>query len=1403
MVQVSLSTSTTFNGDLNALVENQGTDVTFRIDLDEAAPAGGTRVYIDSDTVQIFNRLDLPAAQRNPRIENINLFSVSTNVDDSGLAFTIDSGATFATVTLAIFDNTEPEPTLPETFDGRVDAEFFVRTASEVSTEDAAAITGISNYTVNPDAASSVVIFVDDVSQLPGSPTNTPPVADNDSYSTDINTVLTVDAANGVLDGDNDADGDSLTSTIENQPSNGSVTLSNNGSFTYTPNNGFSGNDSFTYIANDGTDDSNSATVSITVNPLEKPTVGITLDKSDVVEGESITLTINVDGEIPQEGLRVFINDIVNAQNDITRSLTEFDVGNVQLTGISGFPEPAQGDSGFFVTVTAPTATVILPVLDDGFDEDEAAEVFTFEVIGQDAYEVDANASSVTLSIADNEVAVNPRSSDFEDGTVQGWTVGQPGNHFAPPTNIASGGPDGAEDNYLRSQSEGGGGVGSRLVWFNQSADWRGNYIEDGATSIKASLINEGSEDVVIRVAFDGAGGRFVTTEGITLTPGSGWQEATFSIEPEDLTAVDGGTDVEATLSDVSQIRFLNNATPSYQGAAVAAQVGVDDIAFITEPTNSSPVLSFTASTNSLNEEEGTSLTFNFSVDGEFPEEGVIVRFDENFFDTGDQIDFNIFELENLEFFAFEETSPGRFTVDYKLSAPQGSLTTAVFDDNVAEAEFIYNPGILNIPDANYTINPDASSVSISVVDGVPSTGGPVVSLAVSETELNEGDSLTVTLTAEVTIPDGGIEVNVDTGVAGALGDFISTDEDGNPAITTTGLAGAPQANGEASGFSAVMVDNTATITLDIVDEGEVEETETFNVTLQDGENYDVSGDPISLSISDAVNVPVLSLTATPETLNEAEGTIITYNFSIDGEIPEGGLTFRSDDLFDGELNWRAFDFDNPSPDELSGLEIVDFERVVDERGNATFLVIWNMTQPEGFLKLGVLDDNVADDASTFTVGLVAGEGYEINPDASDVTVEIIDGAVNTGGPVISMAVSDTEVNEGDPFTVTFTAEGELPEGGQDIFILSDVQNALGEFITVDENGNPLITTEGISNIEPTFRGFIATMVDNTATISFDVFDDGPGEGPETFTYTLQDGETYDIDADSSTFAITVDDSETDNGETKVSLFTGPGYLIEDEGTVSAHAFLATDGVIPEGGLVVSVNAPNLNEFDLTGVSVEGGEIVAVRDGGFDLRMTEYTTLVNLPIANDGETETGETASFSLAAGDGYEIIADYSGGTFNLVDTRSDIPRGVVTEPNDIVSAVVTDTQITPENPSFSGADDNYFDIGNRYLGADGTYTYIDYHEDVDLYKVDLSAGDTVAIETFEISSSNTRFGNLTALALFDDEGNRLSNTGFNAPAAPDKLFSSFGAYNPDGTVNENQSDGYLEFTVSEEGTN
>ena len=266
----------------------------------------------------------------------------------------------------------------------------------------------------------------------------------------------------------------------------------------------------------------------------------------------------------------------------------------------------------------------------------------------------------------------------------------------------------------------------------------------------------------------------------------------------------------------------------------------------------------------------------------------------------------------------------------------------------------------------------------------------------------------------------------------------------------------------------------------------------------------------------------------------------------------------------------------------------------------------------------------------------------------------------------------------------------------------------------------------------------------------------------------------------------------------QVSLFAGPDYLIEDEGTVSAHAFLATNGVIPENGLMVSVDAPNLSEFDLAGISVEGGEIAAVRDGGFDLRMMAYTTLVNLPIADDGETETGEMASFTLATGEGYEVVADYSGSSFSLVDTRSDMPQGETTELNNTIPSA-TDTQISAENPSFSSSASIYFDIGNRYLNPDGTYTYIDYSEDVDVYKVELSAGETIAIETFEVEGNPDPFGGgfLSNLMVFDAAGNRVRDYAtYGDAAAPDKLFGGISPFD------DNETDNYDEFTAPEDGT-
>jgi VCBS repeat-containing protein len=97
---------------------------------------------------------------------------------------------------------------------------------------------------------------------------NTPPVANNDSYSTNEDVALTV-AGPGILGNDTDAESNPLTAILVSGPSHGSVALNANGSFTYTPNANYNGSDSFTYKANDGIDNSNAAaTVSITVNPV-------------------------------------------------------------------------------------------------------------------------------------------------------------------------------------------------------------------------------------------------------------------------------------------------------------------------------------------------------------------------------------------------------------------------------------------------------------------------------------------------------------------------------------------------------------------------------------------------------------------------------------------------------------------------------------------------------------------------------------------------------------------------------------------------------------------------------------------------------------------------------------------------------------------------------------------------------------------------------------------------------------------------------------------------------------------------------------------------------------------------------------------------------------------------------
>jgi hypothetical protein len=130
----------------------------------------------------------------------------------------------------------------------------------------------------NPNPGNQITSARVEVTRVCTPPSNTPPVAVNDSYSTNQNTPLTVSAALGVLANDTDADGDSIHTIMGTVPAHGTLNNSNNvapdGSFIYTPDTDYVGTDSFTYLADDGEDNGNTATVTINVIDNIAPTGG-------------------------------------------------------------------------------------------------------------------------------------------------------------------------------------------------------------------------------------------------------------------------------------------------------------------------------------------------------------------------------------------------------------------------------------------------------------------------------------------------------------------------------------------------------------------------------------------------------------------------------------------------------------------------------------------------------------------------------------------------------------------------------------------------------------------------------------------------------------------------------------------------------------------------------------------------------------------------------------------------------------------------------------------------------------------------------------------------------------------------------------------------------------------------
>ncbi|MGY5862433.1 MAG: Ig-like domain-containing protein, partial [Candidatus Thorarchaeota archaeon] len=172
-------------------------------------------------------------------------------------------------------------------------------------------------------------------------PVNDAPVAVDDTYTTNEDTVLQTDVTLGVLANDADIDGDALQAVLETGPSNGALTLNADGSFTYIPDADFWGVDSFSYQASDGLLQSNVVTVTITILSVNDAPVAVddyvTTDEDTPIIIDFMANDFDVDGNSFDWSLIVWNTIEIHGQGQLVS--IEISPG-VTRTGIQYTPDP-------------------------------------------------------------------------------------------------------------------------------------------------------------------------------------------------------------------------------------------------------------------------------------------------------------------------------------------------------------------------------------------------------------------------------------------------------------------------------------------------------------------------------------------------------------------------------------------------------------------------------------------------------------------------------------------------------------------------------------------------------------------------------------------------------------------------------------------------------------------------------------------------------------------------------------------------------------------------------------------------------------------------------------------------------------------------------------------------------
>jgi len=250
---------------------------------------------------------------------------------------------------------------------------------------------------------------------------NRPPTANADGYTTAEDATLII-AAPGVLANDLDPDGDALSAVLVSSVAHGTLDLSANGAFIYTPSLNYTGVDTFTYRTDDGVISSGIATVTITVTPVNDAPVAL---NDAYTVAEDATLLISVPGVLANDTdldndtlTAVLVSSTAHGTLELSANGAFIYTPSLNYTGVDTFTYRA---SDGVISSGIATVTITVTPVNDGpvaladsyfVNEDTTFVIAVPGVLSNDS-DVDGDALTVTLvnSVANGNLNLSANGS--------------------------------------------------------------------------------------------------------------------------------------------------------------------------------------------------------------------------------------------------------------------------------------------------------------------------------------------------------------------------------------------------------------------------------------------------------------------------------------------------------------------------------------------------------------------------------------------------------------------------------------------------------------------------------------------------------------------------------------------------------------------------------------------------------------------------------------------------------------------------------------------------------------------------------------------------------------------------------------------------------------------------------